>query len=132
MPIDPARLARIRSRLLAAAAVTAASTGCGGPEHVNTRPPDVIVNEPVHDVPPAGTTGAAPDATGDTPPDTDPGPEQPHINTPPPDRVTPADAVRTINTPPDEGPAAPTASGTTASPPKPGPGHHVNRPKPPN
>jgi hypothetical protein len=90
MTIDPARLARIRSRLLAAAAVTAVgAAGCGGPEHVNTRAPEPpstgpIINEPAPEPVTTGSPETAPSG----------GPDAPDINRPKPDKPRP-DTVNT-------------------------------------
>lgn len=84
MAIDPARLARIRARLVAAAAVTAA-VGCGGGrEYVNDRPPDRTINEP----PVMPTASPDPNAVpeGTPAPEGDPKPNPAHVNTPPPNR----------------------------------------------
>jgi len=97
MPIDPARLARIRSRLLAAAALTAA--GCaGGPEHVNSPPPEHTFNEPPIDQTPTPEPSAtATPPTGENGPTVNPPPpdDGPHVNTPPPEPPPRPDHVNT-------------------------------------
>lgn len=136
MNIDPARLARIRSRLLAAAALTAVgSAACSGPEHVNTRAPDPVdtahpINERAPDAPSASPSAEpAADAPSAVPA---------HVNTPRPDTSTTAlDAppdkptVQTINRPPQ--PFATASASPTAKSPPPGPkdvGKHINVRKP--
>jgi len=125
MSIDPARLARIRARLLAAAAVTAA--GCG-PTYINDRKPD-----------PPTETPAGPSINT-------PAPE--HINTPPPAHVNtppePQTADTTARSPAELAPPGQTIN-TAQIPPTKAPGpphtinivkvpdekpHHVNTPKP--
>jgi hypothetical protein len=79
MAIDPTRLARIRSRLLAAAVLAVPACG-GAPQTINHAQPeptpkqhDGSINEVVADPPPASP---------------EPGPSKPediHVNTPPPD-----------------------------------------------
>lgn len=82
MPIDPARLARIRSRLLAGLAVAAAA-GCGG-----SSGPERTINEPAEhvNVPPDTTATAAPSGGPEVPEGTHVNtPEDaPHVNTPAP------------------------------------------------
>ncbi|MDI1479624.1 hypothetical protein [Polyangium sp. y55x31] len=115
MPIDPARLARIRARLLAAAALTTTAAGCAKPI-INDRhtPPEETINEPPREEqhpindrmnePPATPapepTQAAPDTTA---PDTSK-PTTHHVNTPKPsdggNKLTPPPPGQTINTAP--------------------------------
>lgn len=80
MPIDPARLARIRSRLLAGLAL--AAVGCGGS---NSQP---HINEPAEHVNQPPTDPSATPADGAKPEDAAKhvnSPETaPHVNTPAP------------------------------------------------
>lgn len=110
MPIDPARLARIRARLLAAAALTTTATGCAKPI-INDRhtPPEETINEPPREEqhpindrmnePPAAPTTEPTQATPDTSK-----PTTHHVNTPKPsdggEKLTPPVPGQTINTAP--------------------------------
>ena len=107
MSIDPARLARIRARLLAAAAVTAAA-GCASQPYINDRPPDIVNDRrpeadnvaPVDNPPPTDpTTEPTPDVNTPPPEPTTATPDKPtphHVNTP-----KPPDPSQTINTSPN-------------------------------
>lgn len=83
MAIDPVRLARIRTRLLAASAL--AVPACGGvPEHVNERPRDqVYVNEARPDEKPVDSP-----INDRQKPDIAPPSDQPDVNRPKPDSTT--------------------------------------------
>ncbi|TKD11906.1 hypothetical protein [Polyangium fumosum] len=119
MSIDPARLARIRARLVAAAAITTTAAGCAKPI-INDRmsgPPEETINEPPREeqhpindrmkeppaAPTADPTQPQPDAT--TPPGQSPIAPH-HVNTPKPAdggaKFNPPDPGQTINTAPDQ------------------------------
>jgi hypothetical protein len=130
MPIDPARLARIRARLLVAATLAVPACGSNVPHHVNDRPPDPPVTRPVDGtinervvdpVPssPAPTSALVPKAEEvyvNTP---DPGPRDQGINRPKPD------AVKQPLSPKDLPPSGQTIN---IAPDSPSPQHHINTP----
>ena len=98
MSIDPARLARIRARLLAAAAVTTTMAGCAKPI-INDRHPDSTNEPPVQDEHTINDR-QRPDDTNVAPPTEEPNHD---INRPNPDaspKFNPPDPSQTINTPP--------------------------------
>jgi hypothetical protein len=105
MSIDPARLARIRARLLAAAAITTTVAGCAKPI-INDRGPDSINEPPVQDQHPINDR-QKPDDTNVAPPDgktgDDPKKQDQDINRPNPD-TSPKfpDPSQTINTAPNQ------------------------------
>ncbi|MDC3955391.1 hypothetical protein [Polyangium jinanense] len=108
MSIDPARLARIRARLLAAAALTTAAAGCAKPI-INDRmggPPEETINERRPE--PEPTDNEAPKTPTAEPAPTAPDTSKPtihHVNTPPSDggtKLTPPDPGQTINTAPNQ------------------------------
>jgi hypothetical protein len=81
MSMDPARLARIRARVLAAAAI--ATAGCGQ-QTINEHPNPPIVNEPAKE--PTPINEKPPEPAPVSPPPEDPTPVGHHINTPNPNR----------------------------------------------
>lgn len=156
MAIDPVRLARIRARVLAAAAVAVpAVAGCSAPhvnerprEHVNVAPPDeppskekevTPINErkPGQPAPelekprePDHVNTPAPDTTAAIPP---PGQT---INTAQPSPLKPPSTINTVSSPPKNPPAkAPMPDHVNTPPPlptvAPKPPKNINTPEPP-
>lgn len=142
--MDPVRLARIRARVLAAAA-TVVIPACGGvPEHVNEPRKDREVT-PINERQPDGPGKPSDDPNVGNPADKPAEPK--HINTPAPDSSTTAlDAPptkpvsvndipppgQTINTVP-AGPPTPDHVNTPPPLPTPAPKppKHINTPEPP-
>ncbi len=116
MPIDPARLARIRARLLAAAAITTAA-GCAGKTYINDRPPDTDNEPPTHTINERPRPNDTPPTSQDTPPTSEPAQPQPD----------PDEGRVIINTPRPS-----TTTTTTTTPGKPPSPSHVNTPRPPD
>lgn len=158
MAMDPVRLARIRARVLAAAAVAVpAVAGCSTP-HVNERPRE-HVNVAPPDEPPSKEKEATPinERKPDQPaPELDKPREPDHVNTPAPDTTAaipppgqtiptaqpsplkPPSTINTVSSPPKNSPAkAPTPDHVNTPPPLPNPTSkppqpkHINTPEPP-
>src|SRR5262249_52171861 len=99
--------------LLAATALAAAGSGCGGESHTLNEPHRPVINEPAQD-----TVNTPPDNVNTPPPD---------INTPPPDPSATASAAAGDGPPPDSLPHVKPPEPPKKAPAKPNE-QHVNTP----